>query len=155
MYEQIKNHFSKNVITINQEESLNQADEMMNNYNIRHLPVVDLDNTLVGIISKSDFVALKYVDSRLKDYKVRTFMSSPVKAVRKSTSIRDVAKLFVDKKISSVIVVDEKEVIGILTSEDLIRLLATDKDYLNEAEQMDLAALADEGWISMTTLSQQ
>ncbi len=154
MYEQIKNHFSKNVITISQEESLSQADDMMNNYNIRHLPVVDQDNTLVGIISKSDFVALKYVDSRLKDYKVRTFMSTPVKAVRKTTSIKEVAKLFVDKKISSVVVVDEKEVIGILTSEDLIRLLAGDNDYLNETEQLDLAALAEDGWISMTTLTQ-
>lgn len=154
MYEQIKNHFSKNVITINQEDSLSQADEMMNNYNIRHLPVVDQDNTLVGILSKSDFVALKYVDSRLKDFKVRTFMSAPVKAIRKTTKIREVAKLFVDKKISSVVVVNEKEVIGILTSEDLIRLLAGDNDYLNETEQLDLAALADDGWISMTTLTQ-
>lgn len=49
---------------------------------------------------------------------------------------------------------DENEVLGILTSEDLIRLLAEDSDYMNEAEQLDLAALADEGWISTTTLAQ-
>ena len=42
--------------------------------------------------------------------------------------------------------------IGIVTSEDLIRLIA-DNDSLNaEAERMDLAALASEGWISSTTL---
>ena len=154
MLMQIKNVYSKNLITINQNADLNSAEDMMNNYNIRHLPVVDDDSNLVGLISKSDFVALKYVDSRLKAYTVKMFMSSPVKVVHKTTSVKKVAQLFIDKKINSVLVADEDEVIGILTSEDLIRLLAEDSDYLNEADQLDLAALADEGWISTTTLAQ-
>ena len=151
---QIKNMYSKNLITIRESADLNSAEDMMNNYNIRHLPVVDDENNLVGMISKSDFVALKYVDSRLKSYTVKMFMSTPVKVVNKTTTIKQVAQLFIDKKINSVLVADENEVLGILTSEDLIRLLAEDSDYMNEAEQLDLAALADEGWISTTTLAQ-
>ncbi len=154
MLMQIKNMYSKNLITIRESADLNSAEDMMNNYNIRHLPVVDDENNLVGMISKSDFVALKYVDSRLKSYTVKMFMSTPVKVVNKTTTIKQVAQLFIDKKINSVLVADENEVLGILTSEDLIRLLAEDSDYMNEAEQLDLAALADEGWISTTTLAQ-
>lgn len=154
MLMQVKNLYTKNLITINQNADLNSAEDMMNNYNIRHLPVIDDEFNLVGMISKSDFVALKYVDSRLKTYTVKMFMSAPVKVVHKTATVKKVAQLFIDKKINSVLVADENEVLGILTSEDLIRLLAEDNDYLNEADQLDLAALADEGWISTTTLAQ-
>lgn len=154
MFMQVKNLYTKNLITINQNADLNSAEDMMNNYNIRHLPVIDDDFNLVGMISKTDFVALKYVDSRLKTYTVKMFMSTPVKVVHKTATVKKVAQLFIEKKINSVLVADENEVLGILTSEDLIRLLAEDNDYLNEADQLDLAALADEGWISTTTVSQ-
>jgi acetoin utilization protein AcuB len=153
MLMQVKNLYTKNLKTINQNADLNSAEDMMNNYNIRHLPVVDDDFNLVGMLSKSDFSALKYVDSRLKNYNVKMFMSTPVKVVHKSATVKKVAQLFIDKKINSVIVADDSEVLGILTSEDLIRLLAENNDYLNEADQLDLAALADEGWIS-TTMAQ-
>lgn len=146
----IKKIYSNNLVTINESATLGEADDYMNNYNIRHLPVVDDENVLVGLISKSDYIALKFVDSRLKQFTVKEVMSSPVKAVSINTTVQDVARLFVSKKISSVIVVDKEEAVGIVTSEDLIRLLAEKPEVINEMEDLDLAALADEGWISNT-----
>lgn len=150
METEIKNILTKKLVTIAEESSLSDADDLMNNYNIRHLPVIDASDTLVGILSKSDYIALKYVDSRLSKFVVKNFMSSPVVAVPISTKIKAVAQLFVNKKISSVLVIENSEAVGIVTSEDLIKLLANNKDFVNEAERLDLAALADEGWISMT-----
>ncbi len=149
----IKSIYSKNLITIKQNENLDKAEDLMNNYNIRHLPVLDEDQILVGILSKSDYSAIKYVDTRLNKFNVKTFMSSPVKAISKAASVREVAELFISKKLNCLIVVDDQEAIGIITSEDLIRLLANNSDFINEAEQLDLAALADEGWISGTVAS--
>jgi CBS domain-containing protein len=146
----IKRIYSNNLVTIQDGADLSEAEDLMNNYNIRHLPVVDHENILVGIISKSDYIALKYVDSRLKNLSVRHVMSSPVKAVGKNTAVREVARLFVNKKINSVIVVDHQEAIGIVTSEDLIKLLAERPETLQETDELDLAALADDGWISNT-----
>lgn len=146
----IKRIYSNNLVTIKESALLAEADDHMNNYNIRHLPVVDDENILVGLISKSDYIALKFVDSRLKDFKVKDVMSSPVKAVSKNTTVREVARLFVNKKINSVIVVDNQEAVGIVTSEDLIKLLAERPETMEETDQLDLAALADDGWISNT-----
>lgn len=150
MVSDIKSIFSKNLVSIKETASLSEADDMMNNYNIRHLPVTDKSDTLVGILAKSDYIALKHVDSRLNKFVVKNFMSSQVKVVSKFTKIREVAKLFVSKKISSVLVVDDTDVVGIVTSEDLIKLLAN-YDYSDRAEELDLSALAEEGWISQTT----
>lgn len=150
MITDIKSIYSKNIISIQESASLSEADDIMDYNNFRHLPVIDDMGTLVGILSKTDYIALKHVESKLNKFVVKDFMSSHVKVVSKMTKIREVAKLFVSKKISSVLVVDKSEVIGIVTSEDLIRLLA-DANYMNESEQLDLSALAEEGWISTTT----
>ena len=152
METQIKNIFSKNLVTIRDTDTLHQADDLMNNYNIRHLPVVDATDTLVGILAKSDFIALKHVDSRLRDFSVKSLMSSPVKTVALSAKIKAVAQLFISKKISSSLILENGEIVGIVTSEDLIRMLANREDLCDESAQMDLAELASEGWISTTTL---
>lgn len=150
MVTDIKTIYSKNIISVKDSADLSVADDMMNNYNFRHLPVVDDSGTLVGILSKSDYIALKHVDSRLTKFTVKNFMSSQVKVVSKTTKIKEVARLFVAKKINSVLVVDQTDVVGIVTSEDLIKLLAS-SDFTNESEHLDLTALAEDGWISMTT----
>jgi CBS domain-containing protein len=152
MFEKIRTLYSTNLVTIRITDDLSKADGLMNSYNIRHLPVVNEHQHIVGIISKSDFIALKYVDSRLKDFKVNIFMSSPVTSVDISASIKDVAQLFISKKINSVLVLQAEEVKGILTSEDLIRFLADDGDYLEDRNMLDIASLAEGGWISLTTL---
>lgn len=148
----VKHIFSKNLVTLRDTDTLHQAEDLMNNYNIRHLPVVDDTNTLVGILSKSDFIGLKHVDSRLRDFSVKSLMSSPVKTVDINAKVKAVAQLFVSKKISSCLIMDNGEVVGIVTSEDLIRMLANREESGDADQQMDLAELASEGWISATTL---
>lgn len=154
MKQQIKNIFSDNLVTIKEDANLSAADDLMNNYNIRHLPVVNEDNDLVGILSKGDYSALRYIDSRFVNHKVKVFMSSPVKMVRPTATVKSVAQIFIEKKISCVIVAQDAEMVGILTSEDLMRLLAEENEFLKGMEDLDLASLADEGWISMTTMTQ-
>lgn len=152
METQIKNILSKNLITVQDTDSLQQAEDLMNNYNVRHLPVVDAGRTLVGLLSRQDFMALKYVDSRLTPFKVKNFMSSPVISVGLSATVKAVAQLFVTKKISSALIIENNDVAGIVTSEDLIKILANAEDLGAEVEKMDLSELASEGWISSTTL---
>lgn len=142
--------YSGRVITVNENSALNEVEAKMNNYNIRHMPVVNDENFLVGLVSKSDYMALRFFESGLRQFLVKQVMSSPVKAVSKNTTVREVANLFINKKISSVVVVDNQEVVGIVTTEDLIKLLAEKPELTEESEQLDLAALAEEGWISNT-----
>lgn len=151
MEKQLKNIYSKNLITIRESENLHDADELMNNYNIRHLVVVDESNTLVGILSKSDFIALKYVDSRLRNFTVKTMMSSPVKTIDRTAKIKTVAQLFISKKINCSLISDNGEIVGIVTSEDLIRILAEKDEFSESFAQLDLAELASEGWLGTTS----
>jgi CBS domain-containing protein len=144
--------FSRNLITISDTDTIYEADQIMTKRQIRHLPVLDKNGYLVGLLSKSDFIALSHLEMDLKSISVRELMSSPVKTFSANAQVRAVAQLFVAQKINSGLVMDNNEIVGIVTSEDLLRLLAENNELENEIERMDLGALASEGWISSTSL---
>ena len=53
--------------------------------------------------------------------KARDVMVSPVITVKPSSSVRDVAKIFLDRRISAVPVVDEQgKLVGIVSESDLM-----------------------------------
>jgi acetoin utilization protein AcuB len=52
----VKMWMKENPIVISQEKTLSEADEMMRRHEIRRLPVVDVENTLVGMITKVDLM---------------------------------------------------------------------------------------------------
>lgn len=142
--------YTRQVVNIQQDADLSTANDMMNNYNIRHLPVVDHDNFLVGILSRSDFNGLKFVDSRFSGFKVKQVMTSPVKIVSVTAKVSEVAETMLSAKISCVLVAKDDEMIGILTTDDLLRLLVKVDAMQDAVDEFDLEALVDEGWISAT-----
>lgn len=150
---EIKNIFSKKLVTVRDTDTLSDADDMMDIYKIRHLPVLSKEDALVGILSKTDYYGLKHVHSKLHKFTVKDLMSKPVKVVASSAKLSAVAQLFISQKINCAMVIDDDEVVGIVTSEDLIKLLAHNRYTIAESELMDLKAMADEGWISSTSLS--
>jgi CBS domain-containing protein len=51
----VQDTMSDDVICVNAEDSLEAAAQLMSDYQIRRLPVVDTDGRLVGIVSLGDF----------------------------------------------------------------------------------------------------
>lgn len=52
----ISDYMTREVIVVREDASLNEAKNIMVSNNIRHLPVVDRDNNLVGMITVRDIV---------------------------------------------------------------------------------------------------
>ncbi|MEM4305847.1 MAG: CBS domain-containing protein [Candidatus Caldarchaeum sp.] len=52
----ISEYMTRDVIVVREDASLNEAKNIMISNNIRHLPVVDRDNNLVGMITVRDIV---------------------------------------------------------------------------------------------------
>lgn len=152
MENKLKKIFSKNLVTISSDKTVHEADHVMKIRRIRHLPVVDKGGYLVGMIARSDYAALIHLDIDLKSIVVSALMSSPVKTFSVNAPVTTVAQVFVTEKINSALVMDNHEIVGIVTSQDLLRLLAETNDLEHEMDRMDIGALASEGWISATSL---
>lgn len=145
----VKQSMSKSPITVQCEESLVNAYHKMKKESYRHLPVVDEYGDLIGIISDRDFKRAMYPSREFnqksseslfsKNAKVSDFMSWPVKALTTDSDLTSAVKLMLDEKISAIVVTENGEVIGILTHEDLLRVLA---GYIKQPENWKDKTLA-------------
>ena len=102
---------------------------------IRHLPIVDDDGALAGIVSQRDLFhsgllrALGY-DTRareqaLESLTVKEAMKSDVVTTTPETPLAEAAKLMIDRKIGCLVVVEEGKIAGILTEADFVGLALT------------------------------
>lgn len=109
--------YNTSLICIKAGSTLKQAKDAMDENRIRHLPVVNDENEIVGLVSKHDLIA----SAKLNDLPVELFSSYPIKTVYPSLALSKVALVILENKISSVLVVDEShKVLGIITTDDLI-----------------------------------
>lgn len=109
------------IMMISVGQSLADAMELMVEKRIRHLPVVDADFKIVGILQLQDFSGL----DNLEEQPVEDFMSKPVEWVSQDMPLRAAILRMLDAKISALLVGDEKnELVGIVTTEDLLWVLA-------------------------------
>lgn len=118
----------KRSITVKPTTSLLEARDILFKHKIRRLIVVGANNKPVGIITEKDVAKAVYTQSgkSIKTIQVKDFMSKDLVTVKKTVSVYDCAKLMKIKKISSIIVVDQKGILdGIVTKTDLISVFLT------------------------------
>lgn len=124
---------SRNVTTIGAGDSCLEAVTRMVRGKIRHLPVVEPDGTLVGVVTDRDLrhhlfeprvlkdIGAISVDALLKAVPVRQVMSSPVVIVGPRDELEAAARLMLEDKVGSLPVVENGRVVGIITETDLLR----------------------------------
>ena len=103
-------------------ETVGKADADMRLADIRHLPVVDERDHLLGILSDRD-VGKALARARGKSLRLDEVMTTDVLTVRPSTLAREATWLMLDHKIGSLPVVDDQQrLVGIVTETDFLRL---------------------------------
>lgn len=123
---------TRNVTTIQHDSSIQEAIHLIRKHKIRHIPVLD-GKKVVGILTSTDIDRLTFGgvfdDQDLTDEPILTMLSIPqvmssnLQTINVSDSIRKAAEIFVDKKYHALVIVDNEEVAGIVTTTDLIRYL--------------------------------
>lgn len=105
------------VVTIGPGESTSAARTSMRRHKVSHLVVVDRGR-VVGIVSKRDFGRVGR--SRSDAASVKDVMTTDVVSATPATTVRQAAKLMRGRAIGSVLVVDGKQPIGLVTTTDLL-----------------------------------
>jgi acetoin utilization protein AcuB len=121
----IDEYMTRSPHSIGQEQTLARAKAVMLEHDIRHLPVLH-GGRLVGMVTERDVnlvETLDDVDPRLVT--VSDAMTTSVYAVTPETSLEQVASEMADRKYGSAIVMRGHEVVGIFTTVDACRALAS------------------------------
>ena len=125
---------SRETRTLGRNDKLNVADDLMKLQRIRHLPVLDEDGLLCGIVSQRDLFrgallrALGY-GSRAEQHLLDTLMVKEAMVENPITATADLplaeaARLMTRHQIGCLPVVDGERLVGILTESDFVRLVA-------------------------------
>lgn len=122
----------KNPVTISPDASFFEARSLIHDKGIRHLPVVDKENRLVGIVTESDIrqagpsdvamLSVKELTHLLGTLKVSEFMipKEKVVTITPDTLIEEAIELMHDNKIGCLPVVDKGKLYGIFTETDAL-----------------------------------
>ena len=115
---------SRDVICVSPDDSLIDSKKLMDDWQIRHLPVV-VGRRVVGIISDRDILLRSSLRQNgkigVENIRVQSVMTPNPVMCNESESLINISTLMADKKISSVLVVDKKRhILGIITSSDII-----------------------------------
>lgn len=116
------------VITVSPNTTLLEAREIILKHNLKRLVVIDSSKRPVGIITEKDIAKTVYTlgDKSIKSIRVGGFMSRNLISVTKNNSISDCANLMQKHRISSIVVVDDKNtLVGLIIKTDLASVFLT------------------------------
>src|SRR5579859_1445387 len=123
-------------IVANTSNKFSQVLELFTEHELHHLPIVDADNKLIGILSSNDLPKVFYMLSNRpvpvtltldiidKEISISDLMTTEPVTIASTGTIDDAVKIFADKKFLSLPVVDNGALIGIVTSKDVMSYLA-------------------------------
>jgi acetoin utilization protein AcuB len=129
----VKNWMSKEVITVDADDSMQNAIYILQEQNINIMPVMENGN-LVGIITDRDLKKASPSDATTLDMhellfliskiKVSDLMKKPVYTTQPDLTIEEAAAVLLEKKISGLPVVNENDkLIGIITRSDIFQVV--------------------------------
>ncbi len=130
----VKSKMERNPITINPEASFFEARKLIQEEGIRHLPVVDNKERLVGLVTDRDIreagpsdatlLSVQEINYLLGKLKVGGLMTPAEKliTITPDTVIEKAVQLLHDNKIGSLPVLDGNKLVGIITETDILEL---------------------------------
>lgn len=150
----VKDIMTTEVITVTPDTEIVEAAKLLIDKRINGMPVVDDKGRLVGIICQSDLIVqqkklplpsiftvldivIPITSQKSFEKEVQKIVAAkvgqamtphPVIVVSPESTLEEVAKLMVDKKLHTLPVMDKGKLVGILGKEDVLRTLLPDKE---------------------------
>ena len=129
----IKKRMSTPVITVPPEMSVPDCLKLMQQERIRRTPVVDDKGRLIGIVSDKDLLNASPSDATslsvweitylVNKIKVKDVMTKDVLTIGEDMPIEEAARIMVDNKVGGLPVVNNGDLVGLITETDLFKLL--------------------------------
>ncbi len=129
MNERLSAIMTTDVVTVHRESTLEEVKKLLFEKRIHHIPVVDDDDKLVGIITSWDLIKSQKPFSEYGKIKVEELMTTHVASLRPTELIGAAAMIFLKNLFHGLpIVDDEGKVVGIVTTHDIL-LYEYNKEY--------------------------
>jgi CBS domain-containing protein len=131
---QVSEVMSRDVLSVEESDTLTNLLSSLKALRFRHLPVTD-DDRLIGLVTLTDLLGVASTNllphhterdrMLLECYHVRDIMVRDVATVRPETSLREASRLLWTRRLGCLPVVDEAgALVGMLTASDFVKIIA-------------------------------
>lgn len=130
----VSNLMTQAVFALRRSDDLATLQDLMADRGVRHVPVVDNDGDLLGLVSHRDLLRTSLIEqadtpgfierAMLTRLTVGEIMTSDVETVSPEADIREAAQVMYENKFGCLPVVEGAHLVGILTEADFVRLMA-------------------------------
>ena len=169
----VKDQMTPDPICGHAEMPVTEAQELMQQNSIRHLPIVDADGKLVGLVtqrslmqavpsdvSKFSSFVVNYVLAKIK---ARNIMVKDVVTIEEHIAIEEAARIMADQKIGCLPVMRNGALVGIISDNDLfttmvgllgarregVRVTVLQPDRAGEVARISKAIVEKGGYLSV------
>jgi acetoin utilization protein AcuB len=132
-------------VTVTGETTVQQALHIIDQRQVRHLPVLDTDGALVGIVSEKELLRANSGDL------VEEIMTRDVITATEYTALEEAARIMTDHRISSLPVVRDGKLVGIITETDLFQIFMELLAAREEGVRLTLLVPEEQGILASLT----
>jgi acetoin utilization protein AcuB len=142
MAKKVTDYMTRKVITITPDTGIREAFFIMKAHHIRHLPVVDNDKKLIGIVSDRELRRPEWVDESMDishvyylndEMSIKDVMIKNIYVINTYDSLNKAIHVLLDNHIGAAPVLDKTgALVGMLSAVDLLRAL---DDMIEESKQ--------------------
>ena len=133
----VARRMSRDPIYISPEASIQEAIELMKTHSIRHLPVVDGQERLVGWVSDTELRGV-FIASMIEELTVGDVMIADPITVSSSDVLEQAALLISKHKIGGMPVLEDGKLVGIITVVDILEAFVDIMGVLGSSSRLDV-----------------
>ena len=118
------------VVTLDRNDTLDTADDLMRLGRIRHIPVLDEEGELAGIVTQTDLYrgavlrSLGYGQRAgqrlLHSLSIKDAMTPEVLTTTPGAELREAAEFMLQHKVGCLVVLEDRKIVGIITESDFV-----------------------------------
>jgi len=123
---------TREVVKLNLKDELTKAEMLFKKHKIRHIPVVE-NQKIIGMLSYSDLLRISFADAVFDDeeidsvvydmFDIQQVMTKNIVTIDRNATIKQAAEILAEREFHALPVVDGEQLVGIVTTTDLIRYL--------------------------------
>jgi CBS domain-containing membrane protein len=127
----VRDLMTSRVFSLRPTNNLAAAYELMTSEHVRHVPIIDGDGDLVGLVTHRDLLRIGFIEGeevpiskqqeKLWRTKLREVMATEVETTEPDADLREAAQTLFENKLGCLPVVEGTRLVGILTEADFVR----------------------------------
>lgn len=115
----IKEVMTKDMVVANPNTTIEEASNMMKNYDIGFLPIMEEDD-FTGVITDRDIVVRAIANGKDSNEKIENYITNYIISITSDSSLEDALQIMASERIKRLMVEEDNKIVGLVSLSDIL-----------------------------------